>query len=135
MSLSFLKSVDGDGTRDAELFPIASEIRVPHYSWAGRVDTKFVQLPCHVLGNASKSALITSACAVVMSLRAAHHALAPPVLDHGQGRRRARPVVAVEGAARHLPVQLRAVGSELASEAVEHLDGQPPGLAGGGVRP
>src|SRR3712207_1114046 len=37
--------------------------------------------------------------AVVMGLGAAHHALAPPVLDHGLGRLRAGPVEAVEGAA------------------------------------
>ena len=62
--------------------------------------------------------------AVVMRLRAAHHALAPPVLDHGLRRLRARPVVAVEGAAREVEIELRAVGGELLPQAVEYLDRQ-----------
>src|SRR6059058_2339629 len=62
--------------------------------------------------------------AVVMRLRAAHHALAPPVLDHGLGHLRARPVVVVEWAARELPIELRAVGGELLPEAVKHLERQ-----------
>src|SRR5262245_11697656 len=61
---------------------------------------------------------------VVVRLRAAHHALAPPVVDDGLGYLRARPVVAVEGAAREFPIEMRAVGGELLPEAIEYLDRQ-----------
>jgi hypothetical protein len=61
---------------------------------------------------------------MVMRFRTAHHALAPPVLDHAPGHLRARPVVAVERAARDRPIELRAVGGELVPEAVKDLDRQ-----------
>src|SRR5262245_7381665 len=49
----------------------------------------------------------------VLSLRAAHHGLTPPVLDHAPQRLRARSVVAVEGTAGEVQVELRAVGGKL----------------------
>src|SRR6266566_4439065 len=61
---------------------------------------------------------------VVVRFRTAHHALAPPVLDHGLGHLRARPVVAVERPAREISIELRAVGGELLPEAVKYLDRQ-----------
>src|SRR2546425_1952744 len=60
-----------------------------------------------------KVGLREGADAIVMRFRTTHHALAPPVLDHSLGHLRARPVVAVEGAAREIPIELRAVGGEL----------------------
>src|SRR4029077_17275033 len=59
-----------------------------------------------------------------MRLRTAHHTLAPPVLDHGLRHLRARPVVAVEGAARELAIELRAIVGELLPYAVKDLNRQ-----------
>jgi hypothetical protein len=65
---------------------------------------------------------------VVMRLRAAHHALTPPVLDDRLGRRRARAVEPVERSCRDRPVELRAVRRELCLEVVENLLGQADGV-------
>ena len=62
--------------------------------------------------------------AVVVRLGAAHHALAPPVLDDGLRRLDAGPVEAVERARRQRAVELRPVGGELRLEVVEHALGQ-----------
>ncbi|CAG9194520.1 hypothetical protein BGLA2_1110064 [Burkholderia gladioli] len=66
--------------------------------------------------------------ALVMRLRAADHALAPPVLDHALMNRRARAIEAIERAARHVEEELRAVVGQRLTEAVEHLDGQAFGV-------
>src|SRR5262249_12253722 len=58
------------------------------------------------------------------------HGLPPPVVDHGLGSLRARPVVAVERTGGKIAVKLRAVGGELLSQAVEHLDGQAARIGG-----
>src|SRR5204863_3547498 len=62
--------------------------------------------------------------AVVVGFGPAHHALAPPVVDHALRHLRAWPVVTVEGAAGDISIELRAVGGELLAEAVEDLDRQ-----------
>src|SRR3989449_10920515 len=54
--------------------------------------------------------------AVVVRFRTAHHALAPPVLDHGLGHLRARAVVTIEWPAREISIELRAIGGELLPE-------------------
>ena len=64
-----------------------------------------------------------------MRLRAAHHALPPPVLD-GRFGRLARLVVVVEGAGGHVAVELRAVRCERHLEFVEYFFGSPFGLVG-----
>src|SRR5207342_1271291 len=51
--------------------------------------------------------------------RAAHHALTPPVLDHGFGRLGARPVVAIERTGREIAIELRAAGRELRLKSVK----------------
>src|SRR6267142_2809574 len=48
--------------------------------------------------------------AVVLRLRAAHHSLAPPVVDQALRDLRARTVESVERAGRNVEVELRAVG-------------------------
>src|SRR5213593_4376131 len=72
----------------------------------------------------SIKSLSESPDAIVLRFRTAHHGLPPPVLDNGLGHLRARPVVAVEGAAREFPIELRAVGGELLPETVKYLDRQ-----------
>src|ERR1700756_960753 len=59
-----------------------------------------------------------------MRLGASHHALAPPVPDHGLRWRCARPVVAIEGTTREIEIELRAVRCELSAKVVEYFDGQ-----------
>jgi hypothetical protein len=56
---------------------------------------------------------------VVMGLRAAHHALPPPVLDDRLRRRGGRAVEPVERARRQIAVEVRPVGRDLDLEAVE----------------
>ncbi|MDT4846248.1 hypothetical protein FQZ97_802640 [compost metagenome] len=59
--------------------------------------------------------------AVVMGLGAAVHALAPPVVDHCFGDLCARPVESIEGARRHVAVEVRTAGGECFAEAIEHF--------------
>ena len=61
---------------------------------------------------------------VVMCLGRAHHALAPPILDDRLRGFRTRPVITVEGAGRHITIELRAIGCELGLQAIEHLLGK-----------
>src|SRR4029453_12732969 len=62
-------------------------------------------------------------------LCAAHHALAPPVVDHTRRHFRARPVEPVEGAAREIAIELRAVAGQLLPRAIEDLAGQTTWIA------
>ncbi|MDT4875809.1 hypothetical protein FQZ97_1112070 [compost metagenome] len=62
--------------------------------------------------------------AVVMSLRAAHHALPPPVPDDALRRLRSRAVVAVEGTRRNIVIKLRAIGRQLSLQIVEDVFGE-----------
>ena len=66
--------------------------------------------------------------AVVVGLRAAHHALAPPVLDDRFGRLDAGPVEPVERPGRQRTVELRAVGGQLGLQVVEHALRQTAGV-------
>ena len=68
--------------------------------------------------------------AVVLRLGAAHHRLAPPIVDDRLGHLGAGPVEAVERPAREIAVELRAVGGELSPKAIEHLDRQAAGVGG-----
>src|SRR5262249_42130633 len=62
--------------------------------------------------------------ALIVGLGAPHHGLAPPVLDNAVGHLRARSVEAVEGAARKIEIELRAIGGELLPHPVEYLQRQ-----------
>src|ERR1700722_3477629 len=59
-----------------------------------------------------------------MRLRAAHHSLAPPVLDDRLGGLHARPIEAIERTRRDIAVELRAIGRELRLKSVENLLGK-----------
>src|SRR5882672_7667356 len=59
-----------------------------------------------------------------MRLGAAHHTLAPPVRDDGLRGFGARPIVAIERPFRELTIELRAIGSELRLQSVEHFLGK-----------
>src|ERR1035437_2869292 len=59
-----------------------------------------------------------------MRLRAAHHALAPPVMDGCFGGFHARPIESIEGARRYVEIELRANGRELRLKIVENLLGK-----------
>src|SRR5215510_10794569 len=61
---------------------------------------------------------------VVMRLRAAHHALAPPVLDYSLRGFRVRTVEAVKRTAGKVDVELRPIVSKLLAQTVKHLDRQ-----------
>ena len=63
-----------------------------------------------------------------MRLGAAHHALAPPVLDQAFQRFHAGTVEAVERARRQREIELRAVGGELFLQAIEHRFWQAAGI-------
>src|ERR1700741_5030016 len=58
--------------------------------------------------------------AVIMRLRATHHALAPPVQDHGLQRFPVGSVEAVEGPRGEVEVKLRSVSGELALQVVKY---------------
>ena len=58
--------------------------------------------------------------AVVMRLRAANHALAPPVGDNTFLRLGTRSVIAVERTARHISIELRTIGRKLRLQVIEH---------------
>src|SRR5437868_9009726 len=66
--------------------------------------------------------------AVVMRLGAAHHTLAPPVLDHGLRGFGARPVVAIERTGRKVAIELRAIGSELRLKSVKDFPREAAGI-------
>src|SRR3546814_14602893 len=68
---------------------------------------------------------------VVVRLGTTRHALPPPVLDDRLRRFHARPVEAVERAARQIEIELRAISRELLTQAVEHLDRQAARVGGG----
>src|SRR5262245_11015838 len=68
--------------------------------------------------------------AVVVRLRATHHALAPPVLDHALGRRRAGPVVPIEGSAGKVDVELCATAGKRLAETVEDFDRKTARIGG-----
>src|ERR1017187_9423855 len=59
-----------------------------------------------------------------MRLRAAHHALAPPVLDNRLGGFHARSIEAIERARRDVAIELGAIGGELRLKTVENLLGK-----------
>src|SRR4029077_13585605 len=62
--------------------------------------------------------------AVVVRLRAAHHALAPPVIDDGLRRFRARAVVTIKWSRREVAVKLRATGRDLCLQSIEYFLGK-----------
>jgi hypothetical protein len=62
--------------------------------------------------------------AIVMRLRAAYHALPPPILDDGLGGFGARAVVAIEGTRRDVAIELRAIGRDLRLESVKDFFGK-----------
>src|SRR5438477_4217459 len=59
-----------------------------------------------------------------MRLRAAHHALTPPVLDDRLRGFHARPVEAIEWPLRQVAIELRAIGRELRLQSIEHFFGK-----------
>src|ERR1035437_9520802 len=59
-----------------------------------------------------------------MRLRAAHHALAPPVLDNRLGGFHARSIEARERPRRDVAIELGAIGGELRLKIVENLLGK-----------
>ena len=65
-----------------------------------------------------------------MRFDAAHHALAPPVLNDALGFLGARAVVTVKRSGRKVYVKLRPVIRDLSLKSVEDSLGRPPGLAG-----
>ena len=65
---------------------------------------------------------------IIVRFRAAHHALAPPILDDTLIHFRACTVVAVERARRQVAIELRSVGGDLSLKSIEHLLGSPSGL-------
>src|SRR2546428_13605287 len=69
---------------------------------------------------------------VVVRLRAAHHALTPPVLDDGLRGLRARAVVAVEGTRSHIAIEAWAIGGGRRLKVVEYLFRQTVRI---GIRP
>jgi hypothetical protein len=62
--------------------------------------------------------------AIVVRLGTSHHSLTPPVVDDTLTYLRARTVEAVEGASGHVAIELRAVGDQRGTEAVEDLERQ-----------
>src|SRR6516164_6209509 len=67
--------------------------------------------------------------AVVMRLRPAHHALAPPIRNDTFQRFCTRSVKAVEGTGRKVAIKLGTVGGQGVAKTVEHLDRQPAWIA------
>ena len=65
--------------------------------------------------------------AIVVRLRAAHHALAPPVVDDRLRRLGARTVEAIERAGGNVAVELRAVGRH-SRKPSNTSSGRPPGF-------
>src|SRR4029453_13440439 len=63
-----------------------------------------------------------------MRLPAAHHALAPPVLDDPLRGFRARPVEAIEWSLRQIAIELRAIGRELCLQSIEHFFRKAAGI-------
>src|SRR5207249_12280297 len=63
-----------------------------------------------------------------MRFRAAHHALAPPVLDDRLGGFRARPVEAIKWSLWQVAVELRTIGRKLCLQSIEHLFGKAAGI-------
>src|SRR5436305_7430996 len=63
-----------------------------------------------------------------MRLRAAHHALAPPVLDDRLGGVRARPGGAIERSRWQVAIELRTIGRKLCLQSIEHLFGKAAGI-------
>src|ERR1700683_3377810 len=59
-----------------------------------------------------------------MRLCAAHHTLAPPVLDDRLGGFHAGPIVAIEWARRDVAIELRTIGRELRLKSIENLLGK-----------
>src|SRR4029078_6826140 len=66
--------------------------------------------------------------AVIMRFGTAGHALPPPVLDHGWGDFRIRPIEAVKGARGDVEVKLCSVSGEGSPPAVEDLYGIAAGV-------
>lgn len=60
--------------------------------------------------------------ALVVRVRGAHHALAPPVVDQALRDLCARAVEAVEGSRRYVAEELRAILEKRGTEAIEDLD-------------
>src|SRR5438132_7863271 len=63
-----------------------------------------------------------------MRLRAAHHALAPPVLDDRLGGFHAWPVEAIEGSLWQVAIELRTIGRKLCLQSIEHFFGKAAGI-------
>src|SRR6266566_6606813 len=63
-----------------------------------------------------------------MCLRAAHHALAPPVLDDRLRGFHTRPIEAIEWPLRQVAIELRAIGRELRLQSIEHFFGKAAGI-------
>src|SRR6516225_1235021 len=68
--------------------------------------------------------------AIVMSLGAAHHALAPPVGDDRFRFLRARPIITVERPFRQSTIELRAVSRKLGLQSVEDFLGKSVWIGG-----
>src|SRR5260370_1550872 len=66
--------------------------------------------------------------AIIVRLSSAHHALAPPILNHTLRCFRARPVVSVKRPARKIQIELRPVVSHLRLESVEYFFRQAAGI-------
>src|SRR5438046_5527066 len=63
-----------------------------------------------------------------MRFRAAHHALAPPVLDDRLGGFRSRPVEAIERSLWQVAIELRTIGRKLCLQSIKHFFGKAAGI-------
>ena len=67
--------------------------------------------------------------AIVVRLGASHHALAPPVPDHGLRGVRTRAVVSIERSSGEVVIELGPFGGERACKSSNTALGSPPGFA------
>src|SRR5271168_295234 len=63
-----------------------------------------------------------------MGLGAAHHTLAPPILDNSLRNLRTRPIEAIERTRRHIEIELCPVGGQRLAEAVKYFDRGSAGI-------
>src|SRR5882762_9980522 len=66
--------------------------------------------------------------AIIVRLSTAHHALAPPILDHTLRCFCVRPVITVKRPSWHIQIELRPVGGNLRLKVVEYFFWQTAGI-------
>src|SRR5262249_16291594 len=69
--------------------------------------------------------------AIILSFDAAHHGLAPPILNHAFGNLGAGPVETIEGSRGDIPEELSAVGDHRRTKSIEYLYRYSAGMAAG----